>query len=261
MKFRLPILIAVVTVIFSLQANSQQLITNPVASLKLVIEQEGGTNGTAVVFNPEKQLYYTVFAGNSEYPLETFTREGKNIYQSNAGNDMRGMWWNAKAHALEGNCYADGGIVAIGLTGEGYAGEFNTQIFGGNSHQPDDQSVGVFDPVKKEILYYGAGLVSGYSRKTGKPTKTFVILDIPVDNEDINWSTMISTGVKKMELGVMDYNTGKVYLFDKATGDHTATVQLPSNAVIYDKFNFSYANGYIFLFDQDERAWTGYRIF
>jgi hypothetical protein len=248
-------------IVLSSPVFSQELIQYPVGTLKLVIQQYGGSNGTAVVFNPEEQFYYTVFAGNADYPLETFTRFGNNIYQANAGNDIRGMWWNPKAKALEANCYDDGGIISIGLTEEGYAGTSNTVIFDGADYQPNEHAVGVFDPVKKEILYYSDGFVMGYSRKSGKPTKTFIFLLLPVEVSDMNWSTLIYTGVKGMELGLLDYASKKVYLFDRSSGLQTGTVELPKTAVTYDRFNFSYANGNIFLFDQDERTWTGYRIF
>jgi hypothetical protein len=173
---------------------------------------------------------------------------------------MRGLWYNPKTKTLEGNCYADGGIVKIFLDDLGYATGGASAIFEGGEYQPDEQAVGVYDG-KKEILYYSAGMVLGYSRKSGKPTKTFLFPYLPVDVNDMNWSTMIYTGVKNMELGLLDIVSKKVYLFNRKDGDQTGTVQLPSDAVVYDAFNFSYANGYVFLFDKDERIWTGYKIF
>jgi hypothetical protein len=64
-----------------------------------------------------------------------------------------------------------------------------------------------------------------------------------------------------MDYGVLDVYEKKVYLFDKSTWDLSGTVKLPKTAVVYNRFNFSYANGNVFLFNQDTREWIGYRIF
>jgi len=187
----------------SSQVLSQELIQKPKSSLKLVMQMDGGNNGANVAYNPEKKLYYAVYAGNAEYPLETFDARGTSLSQTEAGNDMRGLWYNSKTGTLEGNCYADGGIVKLYIDDLGYATGEASAIFKGDNHQPDDQAVGVYDG-KKEILFYSSGLVSGYSRKNGKLTKTLVFPMLPVDVNDMNWSTMIYTGVKDMEIGLLD---------------------------------------------------------
>jgi hypothetical protein len=261
MKTKNAILSLAVILFMAVNVMAQDLIQYPAPKLKFKIKQSGGKNGAAVAYNPEKQLYYCVMAGNADYPLETFYENGSQVYQASASNDMRGMWWNPKAKTLEGNCYSDGGIVSIGLTPDGFAGNGNRVIFAGSNYQPSEHACGVIDSKGKEILYYSDGMVTGYNRKDGKPSNTYVILSLPVDEEDINWTSLIYTGVKGMEFGVLDSYAGKVYLFDRKYGFLTGTVILPKSAAVYEAFNFSYANGYVFLFDQDEREWTGYRIF
>ena len=261
MKSKKAFILTITMLFIATFALSQELIQYPAGSLYLKIKGEGGKNGAAVVYNPVENLYYCVMAGNSVYPLETFDRNGKNIYQAEAYNDMRGMWWNPKEKALEGNCYLDGGIVSIGLTERGHAGTGNRVIFEGSEFQPFENACGTYNPKSKEILYYQDGIVLGYSRKDGRATDTYIKLALPVEEEEINWVSLIFTGKKGMELGVLDVYAKKVYLFSFKDGSHSATVNLPKSAMVYEAFNFSYANDYIFLFDQDERKWTGYRIF
>lgn len=244
-----------------LSLSAQDLIEFPAGTLELQIEQIGGSNGASVAYNPQDQLYYCVMAGNASYPLETFSKSGQNLFQTIANNDMRGIWWNPKEKALEGNCYSDQGIVSIGLNNSGYAGTGNNVIFEGGNHQPNEQAVGAYDAKKKEILYYNDGAIVGYSRKTGDPTDTYMKLELPVDEYDLNWTTLIFTGVKKMELGVLNIVDYKIYLFNRKDGTLTGTVNLPSGITLYEGFNFAFANNYIFLFDKDERKWTGYKIF
>jgi hypothetical protein len=260
MKSRRLIMLTLAVILASV-TMAQELIQYPASSLVLKIKERGGKNGAAVVYNPVARMYYCVMGGNAEYPLETYDENGKNIYQSMAYSDMRGMWWNPKEKALEGNCYNDGGIVSIGLTANGHAGKGNKVIFAGSGHQPHEHAVGTMDSKGKEILYYEDGRVIGYSRKDGQPSGTYLILSLPVSKDDLNWTTMIFTGVKNMEIGLLDVNAGKVYLFSKKDGSHTGTANLPRSVTLYDGFNFSYANNYVFLFDQDARQWVGYKIF
>lgn len=255
----LPLIIALAGFIV-LSAGAQDLIQYPAQTIKLQMLEDGGRNGTAVVFNPEKDYYYCAMAGNADFPLETFSERGENLYQSRTYNDMRGMWWNPKEDALQGNCYSDGGIVEIGIDENVYAGAGNMILFSGK-RQPGDHSCGTIDPKKKEILYYDDGIVKGYSTKDGEPTDTYLVLDLPVEKGDINYTTLVFTGEKKMELGLLDHYSKKVYLFNRKDGSLAATINLPSDAITYEAFNFAFANGHVFLFDQDDREWTGYKVF
>lgn len=260
MKPKNPLTLTIVFLLLSGVAFSQVLLQNPKASLKLKVQQDGGYNGASVAYNPVAGVYYAVMAGNSDYPLETFDAQGRNVYQAQAGNDLRGLWWNPKSKSIEGNCYADGGIVSLGLNGSGYATGNNEEVWYGSGYQPAEQSVGTFDPSKKEIVYFDGYYISGYSRKNGKVTKTFVTPQLEVPIEDINTTTVIFTGVETMEYGLLDFVDKTLFLFD-LDGYQTGTVNLPADAETYDAFNFSYANGYLFLFDQESRVWTGYKIF
>lgn len=225
------------------------------------IQGSSGTNGSAVAYHPQHELYYASIAGNASYPLEAFNEMGNFKYTESAGSDLRGIWYNKKAKALQANCYNDGGIISINVSENGAPTGKNEVIFDGENHQPDENAVGTIDPKAKEIIYFTKGYVRGYSLKTGLSGKTYIKLKAPVESGNLNSTTVIYTGQKKMEYGLLDFEKKKVYLFDKKTGEHTASVILPSNAVTFKRFRFSYANGYVFLFDAGKRVWTGYKAF
>jgi len=60
-----------------------------------------GTNASAVVWHSELNLYFTLIAGNSEFPFEAFDAEGKSTYSQPIQIDSRGMWYNPKKKRLE----------------------------------------------------------------------------------------------------------------------------------------------------------------
>jgi len=241
----------------NVSAPNVRIIDHPKASLTLQFEQETGTNGSSVAFNLKAQLYYSVIAGNKSYPLEVFDVHGNNVYQTNAGVDMRGLWWNKKTKSLQGNSYNGSGIISFPMDDKSYPSIGAHTIFEDGDDQPGENSCGVYDSKKKQTLYYKDGMVYKYAK--GKKVDSLKLSISKISN--INSQSMIYTGVKSMEIGILDYVYKKVYLYNKKTGEKTATITLPSNAVIHDMFRFSYANNFVFLYDVDSRSWTGYQIF
>lgn len=248
------------TIVLGLILNSNalyaEIIDHPKASLTLHFEQKSGTNASSVTFNPKTNLYYAAFAGNSSYPLEVFDIEGKNIYQTSTGVDIRGLWWNKKSKSLEANCYSDGGIVSFPLNKQGFPSIGAQTLFEGVDHQPSANSCGVYDSKKKQTLYYKFGNIYKYAK--GNKVST---LNLPIKNKDnINAQCMIYTGKKSMEIGLLDYVNKEVYLYNSKTGKKTAKITLPSDAITYSAFRFAFANNYVFLYDSDSRNWVGYQI-
>ncbi|MCB9284607.1 MAG: hypothetical protein H6563_11070 [Lewinellaceae bacterium] len=237
---------------------SQKPLTYPPAVLSLAIEQSSGTNGSAVAWNPTAGLYYALIAGNSEYPLEVFNQTGGSVRQMEAGIDLRGLWWNPKAKALQGNCPGETGWVQLDSDNKGIPTGSSSFLVEGE-HQPDFQSVAAFDAKKKKLVFYNNGALYLYNAKNGAQAGT-VQLPLPVSQENINFTTVGFTGKKNYEYVLLDYDQQKLYFFNRS-GAFTAESQLPYDAVTNDAFRFSFANGIAFLYDAEERVWTGYKVF
>jgi hypothetical protein len=229
-------------------------------TLSLQLKGMEGKNGNAVIYNPDKELYYASIAGNEIYPLETFDLNGKNLFQGETGADVRGVWYNSKTKNLEANCYSEIGYYVIKTDSRGYAGTGVEEILSG-MNQPSPNSCGNIDNKGNTVLFYHSGSIFGYNRETGKKSDMSIYLNMPTTLENINTTAFIYTGKKKMEIGLLNYQHKEVYLFNIKSGEHTATVKLPIDAVTHNRFRFGFANGYIFLFDIDTRVWTGYQVF
>lgn len=232
--------------------------SNPTHSLTFTFRQGDGTNGLAVVYLPSKNLYYCTIAGNSIYPLEAFSG-GENIYAGAIGFDARGLWYNEKQNVLEGNSYDGQGVYNIPLNNKGLpAGEAEYKYPGG---QPGAQSVGAYDAATGALFYFDitSEQIISYKRTTGKAGKALKLKGCPTDYAHIS-NAMIYTGKKGYEFGLYDFYDAKVYFFDKK-GNYAATSVMGSDAPYNEMFNFSYANGYIFLFDTGMKEWWGYKVF
>lgn len=226
--------------------------TSLIKSITLKYTMDGGTNGCAVTYNPDKKLYYASIAGNEAYPLETFDEHGSSKHTNKVGFDSRGLWYNPGTNQLEGNAQGRG-IYAINLDGNGYPKSSSALSL--DPVQPVPQSVGVLDEKKKMIVFYGAGSLHFFKAKDGTSAgKVFLKLS---NEDDINATTVIYTGIKKKEYGLLNHKTKQVLTFDRK-GRQTGIYQLPSNAVTHNVFRFSYANNLVFLYDANSRTWTGY---
>lgn len=211
-----------------------------------------GTNGTAVVWNPDKQVYYAAIAGNADYPLETFGIGGNMKYANKADIDIRGLWYNAKTKKLEGNGAGELGFFSYDMNASGEPRNPVVSVSGQN--QPDFQSVGAFDG--KKVYFFFDGKIYSYSTK-GKAGKSFELKNSPASVSVLNATTMVYTGRKGEEFGLLDFDAKRVYLFDKK-GTYKASINLPSGAITHNMFRFAFANGRVWLYDVDSRSWTGY---
>lgn len=232
------------------------------AVLEIPDNVSAGSNGTGLAYDPVKKLYYSAFAGNSTFPFIVFKSNGKVLDDKNTTMiDVRGLWYNPKTAAIEANGYAEFGIVQYQLDKNGVPTSHKTLFEGQN--QPDANSVGVLDPVHNEILFLEMsdydGVVHRYSRTTGKELGVIELKNLD-DLALYNTTTMVYTGIKGAELGIVDYELAIIYLFDVSTGENTKQVTLPLDAVVEDRFNFAFANGMFWFFDTVYRKWYGYRM-
>ena len=241
-------------------ANAQCTpIANATAGISLTYVQTGGTNASGVAYNPILDLYYTAIAGNSGFPLETYDGTGAPLNQTNTGFDIRGLWWNYNLSTLESNGYNTGGIWSFNLDGSGYALNTGTSIFTGNN-QPNSQSVGDYDCVADEIVYYSSGTVVRRNRATNALIGTTTITGLPVTTGHLNNNTIFFTDCTGHEYGVVDYVNKRVYFIDKSTGAYAGMSQLPGTAITNNSFRASWANGMAWLYNTGTRTWQSYNV-
>src|SRR5688572_12884144 len=237
---------------------SAQPNANPTHTLTFTITQGDGKNGIAVAYHTSKQIYYCAMAGNATFPLEAFLGT-KTVFIDTLGFDARGLWYNAKNNTLEGNAFNYDGVYAISLDDKGLPNSAAVNKYPGG--QPGEHSVGAYDAAKGTVLYFDnvTKEVIRYKVASAKPGKPIPLVGCPSSFADIG-NAMIYTGKKGYEIGIYDFVGANIYFFDKK-GNYADMSSLGQDAPYNEMFNFSYANGYVFLFDTDMREWWGYKVF
>lgn len=217
-----------------------------------------GTNASAVVWHPKKKLYFTIIAGNSNFPLEAFDAKGNSKYSKPVGTDSRGLWVNG--NTLEINAAGEEGWYAINF--ENIMGNHSLNTIVSGAYQPDFQTVGTYHKKKKAVMFFDSerSQIVFYDRKNPEKTTTLK-LSLPANyNELFNLTSIAYTGVKNYEYLLLSAHDITLYFFDEK-GNSKAKIELPDNVVTSQVFRFSYANKRVFFYNIENRKWTAYKLF
>lgn len=244
----------------SFTLGAQQPLSNSNSTLTLTINGESGTNGLAVAYNPKNNLYYSIFAGNEVYPLETHTANGTTIASQEAGCDARGMWYNPKKKCLEGILYGNNGMVTLKLDANG---KIEGSVLSSFSFGMDDQTVATYAEKKKAVMFVEGNKVSFF--KPGSTTSKTVFLTMS-SGVELNTNGPAYTGVKNYEIALLESGGNVVHLFSEKTGEETGKVKLNFNNLgedfeIPSFFRVSYTNNMLFVYDVNSRTWSGFKLF
>lgn len=257
------------------------VIAQPTSTLKKVLELKmpktaeddmPGTRGACVVWHPLLKKYYAAMAGNADYPLAIFNATGKRLSSDDltAKIDLRGLWYNPKKKLILGNGHGDNGWFHYVLDPKGKVLDVVVDIE--EMAQPNEQSVGTYHPIRNEVMFLKGNQVSLYSNvgSTNNEVDLRIGLtkadDIGEDfeqsdetPEDYNSTTVIYTGIKNAELGILNKTDKQIELYSFDNGFLTKKLKLPDDAPAEPSFNFAYTNGIYWLFNMETRTWIGYK--
>ena len=232
---------------------------------------EGGANGASVAYNPKEKLYYAAQAGNAEFPLVIFNANGKIVSGDDQKTliDVRGLWYNPKTKQLEGNAYKDFGWFSYELNRDGLPEKLNMKKEG--LYQPDQNSAGVLNTEDNEVLFLDGLNIVCYSTDGTDKRKSIQIhfgamnandattLSLADFEQTYNIRSVIYTGTKGAEIGLLNVAKKQVELYDIKSGYMSQIVKLPVQFEVETYFNFSYSNGIYWVFDKQKRKWNGYK--
>jgi hypothetical protein len=232
-----------------------------------------GTRGAAVVWNPVQKKYYAAFAGNGGYPLAVFDVTGKRLSGDalTAMEDTRGLWYNPALKKICGNGYSDIGWFNYKLDAKGIPA--GSEIYAPGMNQPGDQNIGVFNAKSNMVYFLSNQNILVYNAEAMQEEDSTIRLhpginkaeDVIADDDgtdlgkDYSYNVLIYTGIPKAEFGLLNVVERQVELYDRSTGLMTQKLKLPADLPTWPGFNFSFANGTYWAFDQETRIWTGYK--
>jgi hypothetical protein len=240
---------------------------------KTVDDDKPGTRGASVVWHPGQKKYYAAMAGNEAFPVAAFDATGKRLSGQNDETmiDVRGLWYNPVSKRIEGNAYGENGWFFYKLSSLGMI-ESHEVLFEGQN-QPNEQSVGAYDPADKKVMFLEGSQVYYYDISNATAGGDALILhwgrvakdgesedEEPTEpSETHNSSTIVFSGIKDAEIGALNIDIKQIELYNKKDGFMTQILKLPDTATTESMFNFAFANGIYWLFDMDTRIWTGYK--
>ena len=238
------------------------LLPIPIPGISLVSSFTGTLNRSGLVYHPIFQQYYSVNAGSPLYYIDTFDEEGTRVDSIPQGFDYRGLWYNPENGQLEGNGFEFSGVFNQSLNLiTGLPNGTGNQIFPDN--QPNPQSCGVLNTDQYEIVYYDEGQIYRYDREDNSFISSHTITGLPNQLDLINTTSLIYTGCPNHEYGVLEHQSGQLYLLSAVNFTISAIVQLPTAAVTSPavSYKMAYTNEQLWLYDGAATSWRSYRIF
>ena len=225
--------------------------------IRLKLQSNLGQRASTIIFDPERQQYITFWVGNREFDAEVFDINGKPIYAGAAHVDTRGIWLGKKGKRIETNAYLSG-VEAIALDDKGFPTGKHTII--NHLHEPPTaDAAATLDTDSRQLIYLVSPGAWVYTMR-GKAKKPIRFKGLPVAWKAINQNQVLYTGWRGKELGLVDFVSKKVYLFDKQTGMFSASISLHPKIVVPKHFGIGFANGLLWLFDEQKREWIGYNL-
>lgn len=242
-------------------------------AMTLTIDRAGGANGAGVVWHPVQKKYYAAQAGNADFPMMVFDATGKKLSDEDlkTGIDIRGFWYNPATKALQITTYDNAGWFEYNLDSKGIPeAKKNLNV---TTTQPDPQSVGIYNPLKKVVYYYDYSTMSLESHgMDGSVGLSKIKLYLGMDKKHelgeealtdlkakYSENAPVYTGIAKAEIGMLNVADKKVELYDLSTGLMTRTLKLPDDAPCEYLLDFCYTNGMYWLFDKSARVWYAYK--
>lgn len=246
--------------------------------LELRIPREGGANGACVAWNPVTKKYYAAVAGDKTNFIGVYDAKGNLLSPPSLETmcDVRGIWYNDSTKTIQLNGYKDFGWAEYVLDSNGFPSSI--KMLHPGLLQPNDQSVGAYNAAKNHLYFLLENTVLTYDFATAN------LLEHPIELKpeeekkkqeekkageegeeeeeeggEFNTTSLIYTGIKGQEFGMINFMEKRILLFNAANGKMKMELELPKGAPVHTLLNFAYSNGIYWLFDKKTRSWKGYK--
>jgi len=214
-----------------------------------------------IVYNPDRNLYYGTYGGNTSVPIDVWNSAGTRLATiTPSGYDFRGAWWNPTTRQLEANAFDNTSIAAKPIDNNGYpvATTVTTIFATGNGLSP--QNLAAFDPVNNELIYYSGGVIKRVSRANNATIASATVMGLPVASSALNSNIVLYTGCSGKEYALYNANAKAVYFVSRATNAYVGMSQLPTSAPANANYGMSYTRGQLYLFNSATNSWSGYSV-
>jgi hypothetical protein len=260
-------------VLVSLAASAQKSVLEETMILQMPTDP--GARASSIAWHPTLKRYYAPKSGNASYSMGIFDSKGNLVSPEGLETrfDIRGFWYNPKLRTFCANGYNDNGWATYTLDNDGIPTGITHDVEYMN--QPDVHSVGSFDARNNYVYFLKGQHVIAYNASKFDEAKDIrlyinakdetdaklwaVLYDEDQTPEDVNYTTVIYTGIPKAEFALLNVEDKTIDFYDMKTGYMTKMSQLPSDAPAESMLCFSYANDIFWLFDINNKMWHGYK--
>lgn len=222
---------------------------------QLQMPGSSGSNGCCVIHLAHRKQYAAAFAGNQMFPMAFFNDKDFQLRSDEdrvTEIDMRTMY--VRNRKIYGVPYGGDGIYNL-PEADGEAPQIVTSDLG-----LPFNSTGAYNDIAEELLFLEEGRVFYLNlKKTNNNLKEEDWEDI-VNDGNHNITTLIVKAEKKKTLiGFLNIANNRVEWYNQKSKKKEEEWLLPKDLLLNNLFNFSYANGIVWIFDKAARTWLGFK--
>jgi hypothetical protein len=223
-------------------------------------------DGACVTWHPVQKKYYAGMIGGPNELMRIFNEKGELVDSCTTLANLRGLWYNPIKKMLEGNAIEHTGWFNYQLNKKGVP-EKIVPVFT-RAAVGHEQSVGAYLNIDSlgtvaflfdiSVHFFDAAEGVFISAVTlpelyGEPTYE--------KNEAGLTHTayvVLATGMPEAELAFINVYKRRIDFIKLGKG-YSHSLTIPQQQPVYGAFNTAFANGILWMYDQQKKVWNGYQ--
>lgn len=223
-------------------------------------------DGACVAWHPVQKKYYAGMVGGPNELMRIFNEKGEPVDSCSTLANLRGLWYNPVKKLLEGNAVEHKGWFTYHLNKKGMP-EKTEPVFNYDAVS-NEQSVGAFlriDTSSIVAFYYDIS-VQFYNAAQGDFISTVTLPELygnagyEKNEAGLTHTGMVvlSTGMPEAELAFVNVYKRRIDFIKLGKG-YSHSLIIPQQQPLYGAFNTAFANGILWMYDQQKKVWNGYQ--
>jgi hypothetical protein len=222
-------------------------------------------DGACVAWHPIQKKYYAGMVGGPNELMRIFNEKGEPIDSCTTLANLRGLWYNPTKKLLEGNAVEYKGWFTYQLNEKGLPEKIEP-VFNFDAVS-NGQSVGAYLEVDAQgtVAFLFDISVHFFDATNGVFISAVTLPELYGDTKyEINQAGLthtalvLATGMPEAELAFVNVYKRQIDFIKLGKG-YSHSLIIPQQQPLYGAFNTAFANGILWMYDQQKKVWNGYQ--
>lgn len=222
-------------------------------------------DGACVAWHPVQKKYYAGMVGGPNELMRIFNEKGEPVDSCSTLANLRGLWYNPDKKLLEGNAVEHKGWFTYTLSKKGRPEKLVPVFY--SYAVANEQSVGAYLNVDSlgTVAFLFDISVQFFDAAKGVFISAVTLPELYGDTKYENneaglthTALVLATGMPEAELAFVNVYKRRIDFIKLGKG-YSHSLTIPQQQPLYGAFNTAFANGILWMYDQQKKVWNGYQ--